>query len=320
MTAADDSQSLDLAERLAEGLAQRHAERLAQRLAEGAGDHTRTHVPSIANLERIDWSAPWLARYAERGARWQRGAQACPADFVGMLAREALAASHTTGNGQALSFVGQNELPPSVAYEAHIAATGGVPTRHNLHDFFNALVWFTYPRLKAALNARQAKAIERDGIKGSRGTERDFLTLFDENAVLFVSTDPGLSAALGAFDWRRLFIDERAAWGARCEVRVFGHALLEKLVCPYKACTGHAWVVAAPAEYFAWLPGRRDEWLDEAVAMSIAEAPVLDNRLYAPLPVLGVPGFWPANAAPAFYDDVHVFRAGRRTRAGSRLA
>jgi hypothetical protein len=49
------------------------------------------------------------------------------------------------------------------------------------------------------------------------------------------------------------------------------------------------------------------------VAGSLAQG-TLENRRYSPLPVLGVPGFWPANADPAFYDDEHVFRAGRRAR------
>jgi hypothetical protein len=270
-------------------------------------------APPIAGLDRIDWRAPWLAAYAERGARWQRGACDDPAGFVRMLANEALEAGQTTGNGRPLSFIEQAALPDGTAYEAHIARTGCVPTRRNLHDFFNALVWFAYPRVKATLNARQARAIERDGVGGARGPERDFLTLFDENAVLFVHADSSLSAALAAFDWKRLFVDERAAWGTRCEARVFGHALLEKLIAPYKACTGHAWIVAAPPEYFGWPRDRQNAWLDRAVAGSLAQG-TLENRRYSPLPVLGVPGFWPANADPAFYDDAHVFRAGRRAR------
>jgi hypothetical protein len=270
-------------------------------------------VPPIVNLERIDWSAPWLVPYAERGLRWQRAALADPGGFVAMLAREARSAGHVTGSGRPLSFIEQAALPAGTAYEAHIAATGGVPTRRNLHDFFNALVWFTHPRVKAVLNARQARAIERDGVAAARGAERDFLTLFDENAVLFVCSDPTLSAALTAFDWRRLFVEERAAWAVRCDVRVFGHALLEKLVSPYKACTGHAWIVAAPADYFAWPRSSQDLWLDGAVAASLAEGE-LSNGRYAPLPILGVPGFWPANTDPIFYDDRHVFRPGRRAR------
>jgi hypothetical protein len=275
-----------------------------------AGEDEMTPIP---NLERIDWSAPWLAPLAERGARWQRCAQRDSADFVALLAREARSCGHVTGNGLPLTFIEQAELPDGTAYEAHIAATGGVPTRLNLHDFFNALVWFAHPRVKATLNARQARAIERGGIAGARGAERDFLTLFDENAVLFVSSDPALSAALIAFDWRGLFVDQRSAWGGRCEVRVFGHALLEKLVTPYKACTGHAWIVAAPADYFGWPPVRKAAWLDETVAASLAEGE-LENGRYAPLPVLGVPGFWPANGDPAFYSDPAVFRTGRRSR------
>jgi hypothetical protein len=41
-------------------------------------------------------------------------------------------------------FIPQEDLPEGVAYEAHISATGNVPTRENLHDFFNALVWLTF--------------------------------------------------------------------------------------------------------------------------------------------------------------------------------
>ena len=37
---------------------------------------------------------------------------------------------------------------------------------------------------------------------------------------------------------------------------------------------------------------------------------------FLPLPVLGVPGWWPANELPGFYDDRAVFRdvAGQAAR------
>ena len=145
----------------------------------------------------------------------------------------------------------EDDLPAGASYEGHIAATGCVPTRHNLHDFFNGAMWFQYPRVKAALNARQAAEIDARGIGPTRGRTRDALTLIDENAVFFASADPALSGARREFDWRALFIDGRAAWGHRCEARIFGHALLEKLVSPYKACTGHALIVDVPASYFS---------------------------------------------------------------------
>jgi len=277
---------------------------------------TRSHRAAVieqafAGFARIDWSAPWLAPCAERGARWQRVAIERPDAYLAMLRQDAIAAGHQTGQGAALTFIAQTELPAGTAYEAHIAASGGVPTRENLHDFFNALMWFTYPRVKAALNARQAQILARDGVGATRGAERDALTLFDENAAIFVTADAELRCALTGFDWRRLFVAERAAWGQRCEARLFGHALLEKMIEPYKACTAHAWIVDAPAAYFSWTAARRTEWLDATVGDALAAGP-LSSRVFAPLPVLGVPGWWPANAEPAFYDDERVFRRGRR--------
>jgi hypothetical protein len=53
--------------------------------------------------------------------------------------------------------------------------------------------------------------------------------------------------------------------------------------------------------------------LDERIAeMLLGDPPT--SRDFAPLPVLGVPGWWPANESMAFYDDASVFRPGRRGR------
>ncbi|RYF02650.1 MAG: DUF3025 domain-containing protein, partial [Oxalobacteraceae bacterium] len=54
------------------------------------------------------------------------------------------------------SFVTQDALPPGTAYEAHIFATATIPTRDNLHDFFNGLVWLHFSEAKLRLNALQA--------------------------------------------------------------------------------------------------------------------------------------------------------------------
>jgi hypothetical protein len=262
-------------------------------------------------FERIDWSMPWFAPYGARGERWQRAALASESVYLAELNGDARAKMQTTGRGERLAFIAQAGLPPGAAYEAHIAATGCVPTRYNLHDFFNALMWFAFPRIKAALNACQSAAIAELGIRPTRGRVRDALTLFDENGLLFASADPALSAALRRFDWPALLSASRDAWGARCEVRCFGHALLEKMIAPYKACTGHAWIVDVPMAYFSWPDVERETFLDETVSVSIVSGP-LASRAFAPLPVLGIPGWWPANDDPAFYDDQEVFRAGRR--------
>ncbi|KQR84684.1 hypothetical protein ASG35_28180 [Burkholderia sp. Leaf177] len=265
-------------------------------------------LPGFAD---IDWSRAWLAPLAERGAHWQQSALESYPAYLSTLNADARAEPRATGRGELLSFIAQDDLPAGASYEGHIAATGCVPTRHNLHDFFNGAMWFQYPRIKAALNARQAAEIDALGIGSSRGATRDALTLFDENAVLFACADLSIAAALRAFDWRAVFIEHRAAWGTACEARIFGHALLEKLIAPYKACTGHAWIVEVEPAYFLAAEAERRAILDHKVSSRLASE-AISSRCFTPLPVLGVPGWWPENEAHSFYDDAQVFRSGRR--------
>ena len=183
-------------------------------------------------------------------------------------------------------FVAQGELPPGEAYEAFIARTHSVPTRDNLHDAFNGLMWLAEPPIKARLNELQAEAIARDGIQARRGPLRDALTLFDENGALWPDCPPPIANAWRRRDWRSMFITHRALW-AQSRPRLFGHALLEQLqTAPRKSLCAHV-LLADP------LTLDPAEW---------AAKPFL------PLPVLGVPGWWPANEEPAFYDDATVFR------------
>jgi Protein of unknown function (DUF3025) len=186
-------------------------------------------------------------------------------------------------------FVPAGELPEGEAYEAFIARTRTVPTRDNLHDEFNRLVWCRHPALKLRLNELQAAEIAARGIGPTRGALRDALTLFDENGALCPDAPPLLAQALAERDWQALFVTHRALWhDTRFEV--FGHALLEQLaVAPRKALTAHV-VLGDP---LAW---PANEW---------AKKPFL------PLPVLGIPGWWPANEDPAFYADPSVFRPPR---------
>jgi Protein of unknown function (DUF3025) len=276
-----------------------------------SGAERGTVQPGFAG---IDWAAPWFRPFAARGKRWQQAALKSYAALLAEMNADTGEMRQTTGRGQRLAFIAQDDLPAGASYEAHIAATGCVPTRHNLHDFFNGSMWFAFPRIKAALNARQSAAIDAMGVGPTRGGVRDTLTLFDENALLFACADPRLSAALRGFDWHTLLVARRDAWGASCEVRCFGHALMEKLMVPFKACTGHAWIVDVPRDYFEWEVAARDAWLDKAVSAALLDTDALTSRLFAPLPVLGVPGWWPENESPGFYDDASVFRAGRRTR------
>jgi hypothetical protein len=191
-----------------------------------------------------------------------------------------------------------------------------VPTRDNLHDFFNALVWLSFPRIKQQLNALQAAQIERSGISKSRGPARDAATLFDENAALLVTSDQEAGQAwinaIRQHHWHEALLEQRASFGPHVEVWLFGHALMEKLMKPYKGITAHAWVVTAPEAFFALSKDEQRAWLDQRVANDLAARNVgdIDTSCFTPLPVLGLPGWWP-HQDRAFYDDAAVFRPKR---------
>ena len=195
-----------------------------------------------------------------------------------------------------LRFVEQAALPSNEPYESFIARTSCVPTRDNLHDLFNGLIWLSYPKTKRRLNVLHAEEIaaRSSDTPGARGPLRDALTLFDENAAI-LQAPAVLVEALRARQWKAVFVEHRAHWQA-ARFAIFGHALLEKLMQPRKPITAHVWVV--------------DALTDDAIASSLSAAR-LAAKVFLPLPVLGVPGWWPDNENPAFYDDVDVFRPPR---------
>jgi len=87
-----------------------------------------------------------------------------------------------------------------------------VPTRaDNWHDLLNALVWLTFPKTKAVLNARHYHALMDERAEGrtKRGAVRDVNTLFDESGVIVVYADAALAALLRDFQWQELFWQRR---------------------------------------------------------------------------------------------------------------
>jgi hypothetical protein len=252
------------------------------------GGERKRRVSALASLAAaLSSPAPWLLPYAPVA---ERVLAAANSDSVA----DALNAARGDDIGD-LRFVEQGALPGDEPYESFIARTACVPTRDNLHDLFNGLVWLSYPKTKRRLNVLHAEEISlRGGATAARGPLRDALTLFDENAAI-LQAPAVLVEALRARHWKALFVDQRAEWQS-ARLAIFGHALLEKLMQPRKAITAHVWLVA--------------ELTDDAVASSLA-LERLAAKDFLPLPVLGVPGWWLANEAPSFYDDADVFRPAR---------
>jgi Protein of unknown function (DUF3025) len=260
-------------------------------------------APAATPLPAIDWQAPWWQEWSELGQR------------VNALISNGLsvhAALNACSEKHAMRFVPQSALPEGMAYEAFIFETRTVPTRDNLHDFFNGLAWLRFPRIKARLNALQYAQIEKEGVpsqrSGPRGAVRDALTLFDENAAfLCADLHAPVIAALRKHDWHSAFQAHRSLLAEHPPV-LFGHALLEKLVSPYKSVVAHVFPVqsAMDSGVLSGVWGGLAR-LDEAVAQQLS-ADALQPKPFAPLPVLGVPAWWAPNESADFYADRTVFR------------
>ncbi|HEX5337780.1 MAG TPA: DUF3025 domain-containing protein [Gallionella sp.] len=224
--------------------------------------------------------------------------------------------------GLPLRFVSQEygKLPFEAQYEPRCYLKGEVPTRaDNWHDLLNALVWLTFPKAKAAINARHYQALTGGGEKddasprSERGAVRDMNTLLDESGVIVAYADAELAGLLRDFRWRELF------WQRRGQVRegmgfyLFGHGLYEKALNPYTGMTGQGLLLAVEPAFFGWLQARQLAHLDALLAdyLAVPEHCRSTGEL-APVPLLGVPGWAAENENPAYYDNTAYFRPGRR--------
>jgi hypothetical protein len=206
-------------------------------------------------------------------------------------------------------------LVPSAGgpYESRLYAHGELEFRErNWHDLFNLLVWLTFPRAKAALNARHHAAQVSAHAGGSRGPVRDALTLFDESGVIVLSADAELLQLIREFRWKPLFWQRRTAVINDTDFMLFGHALCEKALAPYKGITGRAWLMAVDRDVLALPPEQRIAYVDQRLASQIADPQAFcHTHELAPLPVLGVPGWCADNERAEYYDDHDHFRPGR---------
>ena len=265
-------------------------------MARGLSPQTEGFAGAV--LAEIDWSQPWFAPWREIGE--PAACQALQQQSVAHALNARAKLVHR--EGVEVQFVPQSALPEGQAYEDFIFKTAQVPTRDGLHDFFNGLCWHRFPLAKRRLNQLQAAEIEAQGIRPTRGPVRDALTLFDENVVLMHAPD-AVWAALQARDWVKLFVELRDQW-QQVHLVLFGHALLEKLITPYKSITGHVYRVTQDVD-------PHDEAALDAWLVKDLQPAKLATKPYEPLPVLGIPGWCAANAERTYYEDAQVFRPRR---------
>lgn len=138
-------------------------------------------------------------------------------------------------------------------YEGQVVLQGQVPTRaRSWHDFFNALVWASFPQAKRVLSQRLFAAIKRWlpqpvlRLPGVRSREQDTLAMLDEGGLLVLCSAAAAAAAQAAIGGGSaaqlaVLLQQDEA----CTL-IFGHALYEHLVVS-RAAAEHARHTGQPA-------------------------------------------------------------------------
>jgi hypothetical protein len=206
-------------------------------------------------------------------------------------------------------------VPPGAekSYEQAVYDSGCVCTRpQNWHDLFNALAWCAFPRSKALLNRLHVDQLTRRDPSAGRGTVRDVLTLFDESGMIVACADPALARLLEEFRWKDLFVERRESVAASMSFHVFGHAIHEQMLDPFDGITAKAVVFEVDRGFFGLDERTRLKELDARTAEHFFRPQSLEStRNLQPVPVLGIPGWWPANEAAHYYDNTAYFRPRR---------
>ena len=231
------------------------------------------------------------------------------------LLNDILSNGAKTISGKAIEFFPQDESFDFAgrAYETVIYQTGQVPTRINSwHDTFGALIWCLFPKTKALLNSLHQQDIEAFGQK-ERTKVRNAITLLDECGVILPFSNDAFVELLRDHQWQQALFERRDEWGKSIEAFNFGHANYEMLTQAYIGLTGKALFVEVDEGFFTLSLKEQYRILDELLFINISENHWLkDNKYLSPLPLLGVPGWWPENEQVNFYHNKQYFREKRR--------
>ncbi|MEQ1527464.1 MAG: DUF3025 domain-containing protein [Gallionella sp.] len=224
----------------------------------------------------------------------------------------------TVQQGLPLSFVPQalGKQGFESQYEPRCYLKGEVQMReNNWHDLLNALVWLTFPKSKASINARHYHVLTNttaEAAGSQRGAVRDTATLLDESGVIVACADAELATLLRNFQWKELFWQRREQVLASMGFYLFGHGLYEKALQPYIGMTGQGVVLEVEQSFFTWALPQQLTHLDGLLAARMANpAYCLSTKELAPVPLLGIPGWMSDNENFLFYENTAYFRSGR---------
>lgn len=202
-------------------------------------------------------------------------------------------------------------------YSPRLYRRGELQTRHqNWHDFFQLLTWLVFPHTKAQINALHIPHVEArlqpDADSGRRAPLENLLSLFDEGGAVVLASDASLLELIRGFEWRSLFWQRRAELADKLQCITFGHGLYEKALRPYVGMTANAILLEVENDFLKLPLAQRLHTLDRCLAGLFSEGmDYREPRDLQPFPILGMPGWDPANREMAYYANDRYFRSGR---------
>ncbi len=213
---------------------------------------------------------------------------------------------------QIISFIPQSIKSNNFSeqYEPRIYERGEIQTREqNWHDFFNALVWFTFPKTKAALNALQYRELyKRHAISNQRSSLENALTLFDENGIIAISNDNSLLELIRKFSWLELFWHRREEVIKKMRFYIIGHSLYEKALNPYVGMTASGILLTVDNDFLQYDLSNQLNVVDLMMENELKQNKLRSPRDLQPLPILGIPGWSKENEFETYYHNKNYFR------------
>ena len=220
-----------------------------------------------------------------------------------------------TASGKTLRVIAQQPKSKvfEEGYEPRVYLHGELQTREqSWHDFFNWLMWLTFPKTKAVINKWQYHSLKnRLPTHLSQRTHlENLLTQFDEGGMIVASANSQLTHFLRDHEWHNLFWQQRDRLKKEMRFYLLGHALYEKLLQPYMGITANALIFEVDSGFIQKPLHEQTAWLDATCAAYIDnEAWCVGMKTLYPVPVLGIPDWHPENNSASFYENKNYFRS-----------
>lgn len=200
-------------------------------------------------------------------------------------------------------------------YESRIYLKGELQTRlENWHDYFNAMCWMQFPKIKSALNALHFESSRSRGLGTNRGPLENAITLFDECGAVIIADDDSLLELIRDHEWKTLFWENRALFGEHIQCYVVGHAMHEKALTPYLGMTTHSVLKKQGSDFFKISYLEQLDKVDRIASDLWINRHIKKPKDLQPFPLLGVPGWAHKSQDEAFYENDGYFRGKNRAQ------